>query len=156
MASAPGCRPRVAAPSSVAVGPRAASGSSPPSPTSGTETLLGSPLGFPRRVRLRKSADFRCVQETGRRVRQAHLLVVFLPGSPAGSRFGITVSRKVGNAVVRNRVKRWLREAIRHERGSLAGSWSVVFIAHPSAAGVGAAVIRAQVRAALGRLGRAP
>lgn len=54
--------------------------------------------------------------------------------------------------MVRNRVKRWLREAIRHERSSLAGSWNVVFIAHPSAASAGADVIRAQVRAAIGRV----
>ena len=65
------------------------------------------------------------------------------------------MSRKVGNAVVRNRVKRWLREAIRHERAQFAGSWSLVFIAHPSAAQVGAGVIRAQVRAVIARIGAA-
>jgi ribonuclease P protein component len=66
-----------------------------------------------------------------------------------GSRFGLTVSRKVGGAVVRNRVKRWLREAIRHERVSVAGGWDVVLVAHPDAATAGATVLRQDLRTAL-------
>lgn len=83
--------------------------------------------------------------------------MLYLPGQADQSRFGITVSRKVGNAVVRNRVKRWLREAIRHERALTSGRWDVVFIAHPSAAEAGLPLLRSQVGAALGRLpGAAP
>lgn len=78
--------------------------------------------------------------------------MVYLPAG-AASRFGLTVSRKVGNAVVRNRVKRWLREAVRRERSTLPGRWDVVLIAHPSAATAGAALLQAQVRAAFSRLG---
>lgn len=96
------------------------------------------------------------MQSQGRKVRQAHLLVLFLPGEAPESRYGITVSRKVGNAVVRNRVKRWLREAIRHERVSAHGRWDVVFIAHPSAAEAGFEALRSQVGAALARVGGRP
>lgn len=64
----------------------------------------------------------------------------------------MSVSRKVGNAVVRNRVKRWLREAIRHERGALAGRWDVVIIARPEAAGAGAASLAAELRRLLARV----
>lgn len=85
-------------------------------------------------------------------MRQGVLLCLALPGSEADSRFGITVSRKVGNAVTRNRVKRWLREAIRHERDGLDGVWDVVFIAHPQAASASAESVRSDVRAALGRI----
>ena len=108
-------------------------------------------------MRLRRSEDYRKVQTQGRKVRQASLLVLYLPGEADQSRFGITVSRKVGNAVVRNRVKRWLREAIRRERQGAHGRWDVVFIAHPSAAEASYALIRSQVGAALLRLsGAAP
>lgn len=44
-------------------------------------------------------------------------------------RLGLTVSRKVGNAVVRNRVKRQVREWFRASRDQLEGAWDVVVIA---------------------------
>lgn len=71
--------------------------------------------------------------------------MLYLPGEEPCSRVGFTVSRKVGCAVVRNRVKRWLREAVRHELVALGGAWDVVFIARPSAAERGAVGLREQV-----------
>jgi ribonuclease P protein component len=116
----------------------------------------GRGFTLPRAARLRRSADFRRVQGGGQRIRGAHLLVVVGAGGSACPRFGLAVSRKVGGAVVRNRVKRWLREAIRHERGALAAPLDLVFIAHPSAAAAGAAVLRDEVRAAIQRARRRP
>ena len=69
--------------------------------------------------RLRNSRDFARVQSTGRKLRSHHLLMLWLPMRKSGSeglaesRLGFTVSRKVGNAVQRNKIKRWLREASR-------------------------------------------
>jgi len=68
-----------------------------------------------------------------------------------GSRFGLAVSRKVGNAVVRNRVKRWLRESIRRQSRGIIG-YDVVFIARPIAAAAGYHVLYAEVGDALDRL----
>jgi len=51
----------------------------------------------------------------------------------AGRRLGVTVSRRVGNAVVRNRVKRGVREWFRHKRGELEEPLEVVVIARQAA-----------------------
>jgi ribonuclease P protein component len=47
---------------------------------------------------------------------------------------GITVSKKVGPAVIRNRIKRVCREFFRHNRQGLVGAWDINFIAKRSAA----------------------
>lgn len=70
----------------------------------------------------------------------------------AAVRVGFTVSKKVGNAVVRNQVKRRLREAVRHSWGLLADvrkPIDVVFIARGSAARATSAQLHDQVDSAL-------
>jgi ribonuclease P protein component len=90
---------------------------------------------LPPEHRLRHTADFRRVLRRGRRSSSSTLVVHALPGS-AGVRVGFAVSRGVGGAVVRNRVRRRLREAIRAQLGSLEGrgAWDLVVRATPKAA----------------------
>ena len=56
-------------------------------------------------------------------------------------RLGVTVSRRVGNAVVRNRIKRAVREWFRHRRGELAAGVDLVVIARQSSRGAAAGEI---------------
>jgi ribonuclease P protein component len=72
------------------------------------------PAGSAKREhKLRKRAEFLRVQDGGARVSTAHFLLLFLGRTEVGpSRFGVVASRKIGNAVVRNRAKRLVREAI--------------------------------------------
>jgi ribonuclease P protein component len=72
----------------------------------------------------------------------------------AGSgRMGITVSRKVGGAVVRNRVKRWIRECYRRRHPEFPCAVDVVVVARPAAAAAGHAGICRELATLARRLG---
>ncbi len=79
---------------------------------------------FPPSRRLRKRREFQWVQARGERVRTPHcILLLRSPQQPSmTSRIGITVTRKVGCAVLRSRAKRIVREAFRSTRQAL---WQV-------------------------------
>lgn len=67
--------------------------------------------------------------------------------SGAGARIGLTVSRRVGNAVVRNRVKRRLREWFRQSAVRAAGAFDWVVIARPAAAALPSVAMRIELDA---------
>jgi ribonuclease P protein component len=101
-------------------------------------TDRGLHQGLGRSKRLRKRSGFLAVQQHGQRVAGRNLvLYAMLPTdgiSARAARLGITVSKKVGNAVVRNRVKRWLRESYRTLAEPPTRGSDLVVIAKPSAA----------------------
>ena len=128
--------PRRGAPCSSAAARRGGSGSPPPrrrSSRSGTVVgRAGAAEGFPRSARIRKRADFLRVQQRGKKVSSGPLVGLVLPGTGPIARLGLTVSSKVGNAVVRARVKRQLREVFRRRRLQCPPV-ELVIIARPSA-----------------------
>lgn len=78
-----------------------------------------SPLGYSKEARIRRRAEFTVCYERGRRLHSAHFLLFLLPRADGPGRTGMAVSRKVGNAVTRNRVKRLLREFFRLHAAAL-------------------------------------
>jgi len=94
--------------------------------------VAGSPRahdahGFPRAGRLLKHADFERVYENGERHFGRHMTIFFLANELGGSaRIGFTVSRALGGAVQRNRIRRRLREASRLRRSELRAVADVV------------------------------
>ncbi|MBF0417116.1 MAG: ribonuclease P protein component [Magnetococcales bacterium] len=92
-----------------------------------------SEFGFPKSARLLVSGEFQRVMSRGRRIATRFFTLLTLPVQSAHMRLGITVSRKVGNAVQRTRVKRLIREQFRLHRPRLATGFDCVIIAKPQA-----------------------
>ena len=89
--------------------------------------------------RLRASADFERARRRGRSWGNALLVLHACGGSDAGPRCGFSVSRRVGKAVVRNRVRRRLREILRPRMARVPAGWDLVFTARPAAAAASSA-----------------
>ncbi len=81
------------------------------------------------RDRLRKRFEFRRLRDEGRRVHTRSFVFCVASGAQPQARLGLTVSRQVGNAVRRNRIKRLLREAFRQGRTLVPPAADVVVIA---------------------------
>ena len=89
---------------------------------------------FPRCEHLTKRAQYLHVYEHGSKWVGRQFIFYLVREEGVERKFGVAVTRKVGNAVVRNRVKRYIREAYRHHRHRLDTGVLMVIVARPYAA----------------------
>ena len=98
---------------------------------------------------LTKPGQYALVYNDGSSWTSSLVVMKTLPNGLSLSRYGFSVSRRVGKAVVRNRVKRLLREILRLT--PLQPGWDIIFIARPAAATANYANLKKTVEALLSR-----
>lgn len=91
---------------------------------------------FPRSERLIRRRDFLDIYEHGEKQVGRGFICYVVRQEGRGRKFGVAVSKKVGGAVTRNRVKRFIREAYRTSRKHLIGNIQMVVVARPGSAGM--------------------
>lgn len=98
-------------------------------------------MGLPQDYRLRYRDNFKAIYQQGKRYNGTHLVVIALSESSEANqsllvptRFGISISQKVSKkAVIRNRIKRQIRGAIRELLREVRPRWKVIIVVRPSA-----------------------
>ncbi|NLI14541.1 MAG: ribonuclease P protein component [Peptococcaceae bacterium] len=78
---------------------------------------------------LKKNKDYKNVYSRGKSVADRHLVLYFLANNSSDCRLGFTVSRKIGNAVKRNRIRRLFKEACRINKEQFTGGYDIVLLA---------------------------
>ena len=106
-----------------------------------------------RRLRLRAEADFARVRAQGRSWRDRLFTLIVLPNDQPYNRYGFVVSKRVGNAVTRNLVKRRLREILRHldRAGQVRSGHDCLLIVRPIAVESPFAALGVSIEALLSR-----
>ena len=114
----------------------------------GTRSATRGPESFPRRYRLGDNRNYRFVYRRGKSNPSRNLTLVHLKGREL--KIGFSVSGKVGNAVTRNRIRRWMREDVRKLRTQLkCGKY--IFIARPALKMVSHEELTRELRGVLNR-----
>ena len=105
---------------------------------------------FSREARLTRRSEFLLLSRRGRKFYTPHFIIIRSDNDHLGKRLGVTVSSKVGNAVVRNRVKRGLREFFRRGRENFRPDQDSVVIARRGAGELSHAEMTAELRKVVG------
>jgi ribonuclease P protein component len=86
-------------------------------------------LHFPREARLVRRGEFDVVYRSGKRRTSSHFTSFFRANELPHSRFGFSIKKALGGAVVRNRIRRRMREIVRCHRMEIPAGWD--FVIHP-------------------------
>ena len=105
------------------------------------------------RVTVKQNGDFRRIYRRGRSAVSGGVVVYCLPNKQGKSRLGLTVSTKVGKAVVRNRVRRRFRELYRHHLADIKPGMDILMVARVRAADMPFGKLEKQYLSCLDQLG---
>lgn len=95
------------------------------------------------RERIRSQKDFTSLYRNGSRFRGRYFNLVYRPNPLGFSRLAVVVSKKVGPAVARNRIKRRIRDIFRRNKGVLEEPMDLIFVTRKEILGLGSPELRA-------------
>ena len=122
----------------------------------GKGSYLLKRLTYTKADRIRTSNEYRGLSKNGQRLYSDLFVIVTRKNHLSRSRLGITVSKKVGKAVTRNRIKRIIREYFRLNRSRLPDRLDLNIIARQSSGSLDAAAIRNHLRTCFDRIDAKP
>ena len=109
---------------------------------------------FPHEIRVVKSSDYRKLYKAGRKMPSQRFVLFGLENQTGRHRLGLTVSKKIGSAVIRNRVKRLFREIFRKSSGEIPNQYDIVVNAKSGCAKASYAELRDEFIASAQKLCR--
>lgn len=83
---------------------------------------------FPKQERLTHPQEFRSVMKFGKKIPSRNLILFYKENRSQIHRLGLVVSKEVGSAAYRNRMKRFIREFFRHHRNKIRGTLDMVIL----------------------------
>jgi ribonuclease P protein component len=110
--------------------------------------------GLKPRERIRKKKDFLFLYQKGYRIRGKYFNLIYHENDLGYSRLGIVVNRKIGKAVVRNKIKRWVRELFRRNKNLIPLPVDMLVVATRGIEGVSWSDFREEYFRTLSRIGR--
>lgn len=113
-----------------------------------------SPCSFPKAERLLRRSDFLKIQASSRSLKTSCFTLLHSANDLGHPRIGITVSTSVGPSVMRNRIKRWIREFYRNHKKAFPEGLDFVFIAKPKASELDHGALYDELERLMKRLGQ--
>lgn len=112
-----------------------------------------NPTRFPKKLeRLKSTRDFREIYRIGNKYPGRYFVLFLRNREDCTVRFGVTASRRIGNAVVRNRAKRIMREAVRKIYPGIEYGMDLILVARPGIRTAGMETVLMQLQAQLKQL----
>jgi len=111
-------------------------------------------FGFSKYDRLLKRSQFIELSKCGKKIQNKQFILIYSPSRVNRTRLGITVSKKVGNAAERNRIKRQTREFFRLNRHNISGFWDINIIARKEVAGISNRVVHLSLKEVFNKIQR--
>jgi len=114
---------------------------------------MSAEFGLPKLLLVRKNKEFGLVCQTGKKIVGQRVVIYYLENKLGWTRLGISVSKRIGKATVRNRVKRLMREAFRLNRYRYRPGYDMVWVARSRAVGTSLEDLSQEVNKLLGKVG---